>query len=108
MGGSFVIESLTDEVEEKAMAYINHIRDELGDGSVRDGVIQGIQDGYFQREIQDAAYECRRVEAWKRSTTTLAGDVEEDTEPEILTVDDDVQERRGTSWRRSRRARRRG
>ncbi|KOX91529.1 methylmalonyl-CoA mutase family protein [Haloarcula rubripromontorii] len=95
MGGSFAIESLTDEVEEKAMAYINHIRDELGDGSVRDGVIQGIQDGYFQREIQDAAYEYQqRVE---NEDEVMVGvnkyTVEEDTEPEILTVDEDVQER---------------
>ncbi|KAA9398028.1 methylmalonyl-CoA mutase [Haloarcula sp. CBA1130] len=95
MGGSFAIESLTDEVEEKAMAYINHIRDELGDGSVRDGVIQGIQDGYFQREIQDAAYEYQqRVES---ESEVMVGvnkyTVEEDTEPEILTVDEDVQER---------------
>ena len=95
MGGSFAIESLTDEVEEKAMAYINHIRDELGDGSVRDGVIQGIQDGYFQREIQDAAYEYQqRVESDEEVMVGVNKyTVEEDTEPEILTVDEDVQER---------------
>ena len=95
MGGSFAIESLTDEVEEKAMAYINHIRDELGDGSVRDGVVQGIQDGYFQREIQDAAYEYQqRVESEEEVMVGVNKyTVEEDTEPEILTVDEDVQER---------------
>jgi methylmalonyl-CoA mutase N-terminal domain/subunit len=95
MGGSFAVESLTDEVEEKAMAYINHIRDELGDGSVRDGVIQGIQDGYFQREIQDAAYEYQqRVESDEEVMVGVNKyTVEEDTEPEILTVDEDVQER---------------
>ncbi|EMA33005.1 methylmalonyl-CoA mutase family protein [Haloarcula japonica] len=95
MGGSFAIESLTDEVEEKAMSYINHIRDELGDGSVRDGVIQGIQDGYFQREIQDAAYEYQqRVESEEEVMVGVNKyTVEEDTEPEILTVDEDVQER---------------
>jgi methylmalonyl-CoA mutase N-terminal domain/subunit len=95
MGGSFAIESLTDEVEEQALAYITHVRDELGDGSVRDGVIRGIQDGYFQREIQDAAYEYQqRVES---DDEVMVGvnkyTVEEDTEPEILTVDEDVQER---------------
>jgi len=95
MGGSFAVESLTDEVEEKTMAYINHIRDELGDGSVRDGVIQGIQDGYFQREIQDAAYEYQqRVESDEEVMVGVNKyTVEEDTEPEILTVDEDVQER---------------
>jgi methylmalonyl-CoA mutase N-terminal domain/subunit len=95
MGGSFAVESLTDEVEEKAMAYITHIRDELGDGSVRDGVINGIQQGYFQREIQDAAYEYQeRVENEEEVVVGVNKyTVEEDTEPEILTVDEDVQER---------------
>ncbi|WP_336339601.1 methylmalonyl-CoA mutase family protein [Haloarcula brevis] len=95
MGGSFAIESLTDEIEEQAMAYITHVRDELGDGSVRDGVLRGIRDGYFQREIQDAAYEYQqRVES---EAEVMVGvnkyTVAEDTEPEILTVDEDVQER---------------
>ncbi|MFB6222257.1 MAG: methylmalonyl-CoA mutase family protein [Haloarcula sp.] len=95
MGGSFAIEALTDEVEEKAMAYIDHIKDELGDGSVRDGVITGIQQGYFQREIQDAAYEYQeRVENEEEVVVGVNKyTVEEDTEPEILTVDEDVQER---------------
>jgi len=95
MGGSFAIESLTDDVEEQAMAYITHIKDELGDGSVRDGVITGIQDGYFQREIQDAAYEYQeRVENDEEVVVGVNKyTVEEDTEPEILTVDEDVQER---------------
>ncbi|MEF8828672.1 MAG: methylmalonyl-CoA mutase family protein [Haloarcula sp.] len=95
MGGSFAIESLTDEVEGKAMAYITHIKDELGDGSVRDGVINGIQQGYFQREIQDAAYEYQqRVESEEEVMVGVNKyTVEEDTEPEILTVDEDVQER---------------
>ncbi|GCF14750.1 methylmalonyl-CoA mutase [Haloarcula mannanilytica] len=95
MGGSFAVESLTDDIEEQAMAYITHIRDELGDGSVRDGVIRGIQDGYFQREIQDAAYEYQeRVENDEEVVVGVNKyTVEEDTEPEILTVDEDVQER---------------
>ncbi len=56
LGGSFAIESLTDEVEEQAMAYIEEVK-AMGDGSVRDGVLAGIEEGYFQREIQEAAFE---------------------------------------------------
>ncbi|MFB6134252.1 MAG: methylmalonyl-CoA mutase [Halanaeroarchaeum sp.] len=56
LGGSFAVESLTDEVEEKTTAYLEEIR-EMGDGSIRDGVLQGIEAGYFQREIQESAYE---------------------------------------------------
>jgi methylmalonyl-CoA mutase N-terminal domain/subunit len=94
LGGSFAVEAMTDQVEEETMAYIEEIKD-IGDGSMRDGVLTGIDDGYFQREIQDAAYEYQqRVE---RGEETVVGvneyEIEEDTEPEILTVDEDVQER---------------
>ena len=94
LGGSFAVESLTDEVEAEAMAYIEEIRD-MGDGSMREGVLAGIEDGYFQREIQDAAYEYQeRVE---RGEETVVGvneySIDEDTEPELLKVDDSVQER---------------
>ncbi|WP_132057614.1 methylmalonyl-CoA mutase family protein [Halorussus amylolyticus] len=92
LGGSFAIESLTDEVEEKAMAYIEEIKG-MGDGSVRDGVLDGIEQGYFHREIQDASYEYQeRVE---RGEETVVGvneyQIEEDTKPEILHVDEDTQ-----------------
>ncbi|NHN49511.1 methylmalonyl-CoA mutase family protein [Halostella sp. JP-L12] len=92
LGGSYAVEALTDEVEEKAMAYIEEIR-EMGDGSVRDGVLTGIENGYFHREIQDASYEYQeRVE---RGDEVVVGvnrfEIEEDTRPEILKVDKDVQ-----------------
>jgi methylmalonyl-CoA mutase N-terminal domain/subunit len=94
LGGSFFVEALTDEVEEKAMAYIEEIR-ELGDGSVRDGVLEGIEQGYFHREIQDASYEYQeRVE---RGEEVVVGvnkyTIEEDTRPDILQVDEDTQDR---------------
>ncbi|PSP90021.1 methylmalonyl-CoA mutase [Halobacteriales archaeon QS_4_69_34] len=94
LGGSFAVESLTDETEAKAMAYIEEIR-EMGDGSVRDGVLRGIDSGYFQREIQEASYEYQeRVE---EGTETVVGvnayTVEEDTSPEVMHVDDEIQER---------------
>ncbi|WP_276272388.1 methylmalonyl-CoA mutase family protein [Haloarcula litorea] len=95
LGGSFAVESLTDEIEAEAMAHIEHVRDELGDGSVRDGVLAGIEQGYFQREIQDSAYEYQeRVEDEAEVVVGVnAYTVEEDTEPDILSVDEDVQER---------------
>jgi methylmalonyl-CoA mutase N-terminal domain/subunit len=95
LGGSFAVEALTDEIESEAMEYLHHIRDELGDGSMRDGVLQGIRDGYFQREIQDAAYEYQeRVEEGEEVVVGVnAYAVDEDPEPDILSVDEDVQER---------------
>ena len=95
LGGSFAVEALTDEIEADAMDYIEHVRNELGDGSMRAGVLAGIEDGYFQREIQDAAYEYQeRVEDGEETVVGVnAYTVEEETEPEILKVDEDVQER---------------
>ncbi|PSP60869.1 methylmalonyl-CoA mutase [Halobacteriales archaeon QH_7_66_37] len=94
LGGSFAVEALTDEVEAEAMDYIEEIR-EMGDGSMRDGVLTGIEDGYFQREIQDAAYEYQeRVE---RGDETVVGvnkyEIDEDTQPDLLSVDKTVQKR---------------
>ena len=48
LGGSYFIENLTDKIEEKAETYFKEI-DNLG------GVINAIEDGYFQREISMAA-----------------------------------------------------
>jgi len=94
LGGSFAVEALTEEVEQAAMDYIEEIR-EMGDGSVKDGVLAGIESGYFQREIQDAAYEYQeRVERGDQIVVGVnAYEIEEDTSPDILQVEKDVQER---------------
>ncbi|NEU56667.1 methylmalonyl-CoA mutase [Halorussus sp. MSC15.2] len=94
LGGSFAVESLTDEVEEKAMTYIEEIK-EMGDGSVRDGVLEGIEQGYFHREIQDASYEYQeRVEAGEETVVGVNKyEMEEDTRPDILKVDEETQQR---------------
>jgi methylmalonyl-CoA mutase N-terminal domain/subunit len=49
MGGSFYVEHLTGEIEERAQEYIRKI-DEMG-GSPR-----AIEKGFIQKEIQEAAY----------------------------------------------------
>jgi len=94
LGGSFAIEALTDEVEREAMEYIDHVR-ELGDGSMRAGVLEGIEQGYFQREIQDAAYEYQeRVEENEETVVGVnAYTIEEETDPDLLKVDRSVQKR---------------
>ena len=53
LGGSYYIESLTDEVEAAAWGYLEEI-DEIG------GAIAAIDAGYQQRHIQDAAYRVQR------------------------------------------------
>src|SRR5262250_2802752 len=49
MGGSYFLETLTDQMEAQAMDYIRKI-DELG------GIVRAIDLGYPQQEIADAAY----------------------------------------------------
>lgn len=58
--GSYVIEKLTNEIEEAAMKYITKI-DELG------GMISAIEQGYPQKQIQDSAYEYQKsIESGER------------------------------------------
>jgi methylmalonyl-CoA mutase N-terminal domain/subunit len=91
MGGSFAVETLTDEMEAEIMEYITEIR-EMGDGSVRDGVLHGIEEGWFQREIQNAAYEYQqRVEDGEEVVVGVNEyTIEEDPEIDILEVDEEV------------------
>jgi methylmalonyl-CoA mutase, N-terminal domain len=49
LGGSYFVESLTDEIEAKAYEYFARI-DELG------GMVAAIEQGFPQREIADAAF----------------------------------------------------
>jgi methylmalonyl-CoA mutase N-terminal domain/subunit len=54
LGGSFVIEQLTDEIAHQAQAYLQKI-DDLG------GALSAIENGYLQNEIQEAAYNYQRA-----------------------------------------------
>jgi methylmalonyl-CoA mutase N-terminal domain/subunit len=49
LGGSYYVESLTNELEAKALEYIQQI-DDMG------GSVEGIEQGFQMREIGDAAY----------------------------------------------------
>lgn len=53
LAGSYAIETLTDELEERAQTYIDTI-DSLG------GMLPAIETGYVQQEIQEAAYRFQR------------------------------------------------
>jgi methylmalonyl-CoA mutase, N-terminal domain len=59
LGGSWFVEALTDELEAQAEAIFTSLSDR-GDGSVLEGVYAAIDDGWFQGEIADAAYQFER------------------------------------------------
>ena len=61
LGGSYCIESLTDRLEEEALAYIARI-DDLG------GMVAAIENGYVQREIHESAYALQqRIESGEQT-----------------------------------------
>jgi len=94
LGGSYAIETLTDEMESEIMTYVEEIR-ELGDGSVRDGVLEGIEQGYFHREIQEASYEYqKRVDAGEETVVGVNQyQIDDDPDLDILHVDEETQDR---------------
>ena len=53
LGGSYMLERLTDEIECRAQEYLQRIED-LG------GALAAIERGYMQREIQESAYHCQQ------------------------------------------------
>jgi methylmalonyl-CoA mutase N-terminal domain/subunit len=53
LGGSYFVEALTSEIEEKAWEYIRKI-DEMG------GAVVAIEAGYIQQEIANSAYKYQR------------------------------------------------
>ncbi len=86
LAGSYTVERLTDEVEERARAYLHEI-DDLG------GALAAIQSGFVQREIQEASYKTQRaVEATDR---VIVGVNTEEDEPSvaILQLDPEVERR---------------
>ncbi len=60
LGGSYFVEALTDEMERQAEELFAYL-DELGDGSMLEGAIKGIEENWFQGRIADSAYEQERL-----------------------------------------------
>jgi len=59
LGGSYYVEALTDEVERQAEEIFAYL-DQLGDGSMLDGCVKGIEENWFQGKIADSSYELER------------------------------------------------
>ncbi|MCD6294003.1 MAG: methylmalonyl-CoA mutase family protein [Deltaproteobacteria bacterium] len=82
LGGSYYLENLTNEIYERAAAYIKKI-DDLG------GAADAIENGFVQREIQDSAYRYQReIEKEERIVVGLNRfQVEEEKPTNLLRVD---------------------
>ena len=87
LAGSYLVEYLTDEIENGADEYIAKI-DEMG------GALQAIERGYIQNEIQDAAYIAQKqVESGEQIVVGVNQfQIEEKIELERQTIDPAIEE----------------
>jgi isobutyryl-CoA mutase large subunit len=56
LGGSWFVEALTDRIEAEAEAIFARIREMSPDGTMTGGILRGIDDGWFNREIAEASF----------------------------------------------------
>lgn len=88
LAGSYLIEALTDKLESEAEEYFQRIED-LG------GVLSAIDQGFFQQEIADAAYNYQR--AVDSEEQVIVGvnryNSDERVEIELLKIDPAVEEK---------------
>jgi methylmalonyl-CoA mutase N-terminal domain/subunit len=94
LGGSWFVEALTDELENEAETIFTKLR-ERGQGSILDGVVAAVDEGWFQAQIADAAYDFqRRMDAGDFLLVGVNAHVEgDDTPPPTLYVDPAVEDR---------------
>ncbi len=60
LGGSWFVEEMTDRMEEQVLEILAQI-DRMGSGSILDGVLRGIEEGWFQNSLADSAYEFEKA-----------------------------------------------
>ncbi len=70
LGGSWYVEALTDEMERQAESLFAELMD-MGDGSMLEGCIRGIEQNWFQHHIAESAYQLER--AFNRGERIIVG-----------------------------------
>ncbi len=88
LGGSYYLETLTTEMEEQANDYFARI-EKMG------GIVRGIENGFFQREIADSAFQYQRsVEDKDRIIVGVNKHrIEEPPYDDILRIDEEGERR---------------
>jgi methylmalonyl-CoA mutase N-terminal domain/subunit len=101
LGGSYYVEALTDEMERKAIDYIQKI-DDMG------GAIVAIEKGFFQKEIADSAYRYQKETDEKKRTIVGVNDYntkEEKCPIELLRIDPKVEQKQVANLQKLKRER---
>lgn len=87
LGGSYYLEALTKKMEDETLDYFHKI-DAMG------SMVDAIEKGFPQREIQDSAYQYQK--AVERGDQIIVGvnkyQMEEETEVPVLVIDESVRE----------------
>jgi methylmalonyl-CoA mutase N-terminal domain/subunit len=106
LGGSYFVEAMTNRMEEAAEEYFARI-EEMGKGSMLEGMLVGIERGFFQSEIADAAYrEQERQEKGRLVKVGVNEFVDPDEGPiDILVIPPETEQRQIEQVRRMRRVR---
>src|SRR5581483_3982035 len=79
LAGSYAIEQLTTEIEQRVVEYLDKI-DALG------GTLRAIEQGYIQREIQNSAYEYQRAVETKDAIVVGVNQFQSDEESKMKTL----------------------
>ncbi|MFY0546402.1 acyl-CoA mutase large subunit family protein [Brevibacillus sp. H7] len=82
LGGSYYVEYLTDQIELKALEYMEKI-EQMG------GAVAAVEAGYMQREIHKQAYDTqRKIESGEEKVIGMnCFQLENEPQPELLRVD---------------------
>jgi methylmalonyl-CoA mutase, N-terminal domain len=94
LGGSWYVEALTDEIEREAEALFAQIL-ERGSGSMFEGAVIGVEEGWFQSQIAESAYELERQLNRNRHIVVGVNAYREGNDeppPEILRIGPEVEE----------------
>ena len=88
LAGSYFVEALTDELEERAVVLFNKVQ-EMG------GAIPAIESGFMQSQIMQSAYQfLKQVESGERIIIGVNKfQVEEPGRPKLMKVDETVEQR---------------
>ena len=100
LGGSYFLERLTLDLERGCWDYFNRL-DAMG------GMVAAIEQGFPQREIQDAAYQFQKAVERKEKIVVGVNDfaLEEESAIDILSIDESVAERQIARTRNARKGR---
>jgi methylmalonyl-CoA mutase, N-terminal domain len=94
LGGSWYVEALTDELEQRAEAVFARI-EAMGAGSMLDGAVRGVEEGWYQSAIADSAYDLeRKLNAGRHVVVGVNAFLEGNDEPppDTLRIGPEVEE----------------